>query len=172
MAITKGFSEKERERFHNLLKLAAESPFEGERGNALAAAERMASGAGMTLEEAAGAEELDQGRYQEPSPTPSNSDALRRFAHAFHLMDHYLHVDKQRRAEALAAAQARGLDAEHGAIHAAKQRERMISRRRMDPFKHAAILLEETSLPFHEVASITGLDIYKVVGLKLKMRPV
>jgi hypothetical protein len=153
------------------LKLAAESPFEGERGNALAAAERMASGAGMTLEEAAGADERGEERRAEPHPPPPRSEALRRFAHAFHLMDHYLHVDKQRRAEALAAARARGLDAESHATDAAKQRDRLVSRRKMDPFKHAAVLLEETSLPFHEVAAITGLDIYKVVGLKLKMRP-
>ena len=35
---------------------------------------------------------------------------------------------------------------------------------------NAAILLRETSLPFDEVARITGLDVYKVVGMKLKMR--
>ena len=40
----------------------------------------------------------------------------------------------------------------------------------MDPAKHAAVLLQDTSLPFHEVAAITGLDIYEVVGLKLKLR--
>ena len=32
------------------------------------------------------------------------------------------------------------------------------------------MLLRETSLPFEEVARITGLDVYKVVGMKLKMR--
>ena len=133
----------------------------------------MASGAGMTLEEAAGAEERRGQEWRsETSPAPPSSEALRRFAHAFHLMDHYLHIDKQRRAEALSAARARGLDAEKRAADAARQPDRIVSRRKMDPFKHAAILLEETSLPFHEVAAITGLDIYKVVGLKLKMRPV
>ena len=46
----------ERERFHNLLLMAKESPFEGERSNALEAAERMAKRNGLTLEEAARSE--------------------------------------------------------------------------------------------------------------------
>ena len=33
------------------------------------------------------------------------------------------------------------------------------------------MLLKETRLPLTEIVSLTGLDIYKVVGLKLKMRP-
>ena len=40
----------------------------------------------------------------------------------------------------------------------------------MRPEVHAAVLLRETRLPFREVADITGLDIYDVVGMKLKMR--
>jgi hypothetical protein len=48
--------------------------------------------------------------------------------------------------------------------------ERRSSGRRMNPTRHAAILLKETSLPFNEVARITGLNVYKVVGMKLKMR--
>lgn len=170
-AISKSFTEKERERFHNLLKLAAESPFEGERANALAAAQRMASSFGLTLEEAAAGGKPDDPRQREAFTGAANADGLRRFAQAFHLMDYYLHADKQRRTEALAAARARGLDAGEGVSIAAKPREGVTSRRRMDPLKHAAVLLQETSLSFHEVAEITGLDIYKVVGLKLKMRP-
>ena len=42
----------------------------------------------------------------------------------------------------------------------------------MNPFSHARTLIRETSLPLREIASITGLDIYQVVGLKLKMRTV
>jgi hypothetical protein len=45
-----------------------------------------------------------------------------------------------------------------------------VNRRRMNPSRHAATLLRETSLSFREIASITGLDIYAVVGLKLKLR--
>ena len=61
----------ERERFHNLLLMAKESPFEGERTNALEAAERMAQRHDMTLEEAArsGGEGLqkpkDQRKYRD-----------------------------------------------------------------------------------------------------------
>jgi len=48
--ISAGFSEADRQRFHNLLHLAAESTFEGERANALAAAKRLAERFGLTLE--------------------------------------------------------------------------------------------------------------------------
>src|SRR3546814_1630412 len=47
--ISTGFTEAERQRFHNLLQLAAESPFEGERANALAAATRLAVRCGLAL---------------------------------------------------------------------------------------------------------------------------
>ena len=164
------FDSDERERFHNLLKLAAESPFEGERRNALAAADRMATRHGMTLEEAAvgggaPAQEAPQAEPEQPSD-------VRAFAHSLHLMDYYLHVDKLRRDAAMKAARERGLDPDDGpppALRAAT-RDRRASRRRMNPMRHAAILLRETSLPFEEVAQITGLDVYKVVGMKLKMR--
>ena len=51
--ISEQLTPEEQVRFHNLLKLAKESPFPGERENALAAAERMATRHGLTLEEAA-----------------------------------------------------------------------------------------------------------------------
>jgi hypothetical protein len=40
----------------------------------------------------------------------------------------------------------------------------------MEPYRHARVLLEETTLPIEEIADITGLDVYKVAGLKLKLR--
>ena len=67
--ITAGFSEAERQRFHNLLQLAAESPFEGERANALAAATRLATRCGLTLDEAAAG-----GSRQEPRHDAERSD--------------------------------------------------------------------------------------------------
>jgi len=86
-------------------------------------------------------------------------------------MDSFILHDKVRRAEALREAQARGLDAEElrKAVTASVTQARA-SRRRMNPYRHAAALLRETSLSFREIASITGLDIYAVVGLKLKLR--
>lgn len=178
--IAAGFTEAERQRFHNLLQLAAESPFEGERANALAAATRLATRCGMTLDEAAAG-----GARQAPRRESERSDdfmaddlgfhphSLDRFARAVHLMDNFILNDKARRAEALRAAQARGLDADElrKAVTASVTQARMnMNRRRMNPDRHAATLLRETSLSFREIASITGLDIYSVVGLKLKLR--
>ena len=92
-----------------------------------------------------------------------------RFAEAMHLMDYHLHIDKMRRDAALREARARGLDAEE-AGRTAPPRPLRQSKARMDPVKHAKVLLRETSLPFQEIAKITGLDVYQVVGMKLKMR--
>ncbi|GAB4377412.1 MAG: hypothetical protein Kow00114_41700 [Kiloniellaceae bacterium] len=186
--IATGFTEAERQRFHNLLQLAAESPFEGERANALAAAKRLAERFGMTLDEAAAGggakEDRPRGRARDdyPHQRPRGDDfmaddlsfrpqTLDRFARAMHLMDNYILSDKARREEALRAAQQRGLDAEElrRAVTASVMQNR-VSRRRMNPSRHAATLLRETSLSFREIANITGLDIYAVVGLKLKLR--
>ena len=165
------FTSGERERFRNLLRLAAESPFEGERGNALAAATRMAERRGMTLEEPAGAaESRETTPGGEGGAAAWEAASLGRFAHALHLMDHYMQRDKARRAAALDEARRRGLDAEERNKQTPSLNARSSSGRRMDPVKHAAVLLQDTSLPFHEVAAITGLDIYEVVGLKLKLR--
>jgi hypothetical protein len=179
LTISAGFTEAERQRFHNLLQLAAESPFEGERSNALAAAERLARRLGLTLDEAAAG-----GAEEEPRQAPPRGDAhmaddlgfrpesLDRFARAVHLMDNFIMEDKARREAALREAQARGLDAEElrQAVTSTVTRARPTRQRRMNPYRHAATLLRETSLSFREIANITGLDIYAVVGLKLKLR--
>ena len=52
-SISEPFTEEERTRFRNLLELANSSKFDGERANALAAATRIATKHGMTLDEAA-----------------------------------------------------------------------------------------------------------------------
>lgn len=175
-SITAGFSEAERQRFHNLLQLAAESPFEGERANALAAATRLAARCGLTLDEAAAGGARDEPRAARADAFMADDlgfhpQSLDRFARAVHLMDSFILHDKARRADALRAAQARGLDGEElrKAVTASVAQART-SRRRMNPYRHAAALLRETSLSFREIASITGLDIYAVVGLKLKLR--
>ena len=178
--ISAGFSEAERQRFHNLLQLAAESPFEGERANALAAATRLAERCGLTLDEAAAGGARDEPPPQKPRSDDFMADdlgfrphSLDRFARAAHLMDNFILSDKLRREEALRAAQARGLDAEElrKAVASSVMQART-KRRRMNPNRHAATLLRETSLSFREIANITGLDIYAVVGLKLKLRAV
>jgi hypothetical protein len=173
-AITTPFNDAERERFRNLLELAHSSPYEGERTNALAAAERLAERHGMTLEEAA------TGRTQGPTETRTQGaptvSPMRDLARVVHLMDYQIQVDKARIAEAKKQAVERGLETDE------KPRKRTPttrfagsspyrSRRRMEPNRHARVLLEETTLPVEEIASITGLDVYKVAGLKLKLRP-
>ncbi len=179
LIISAAFTEAERQRFHNLLQLAAESPFEGERSNALAAAERLAKRLGLTLDEAAAGGLDEEPPQQAPRGDAHMADdlgfhpeSLDRFARAVHLMDNFIMEDKARREAALRAAQARGLDAEElrKAVTSTVTQARTTKRRRMNPYRHAATLLRETSLSFREIANITGLDIYKVVGLKLKLR--
>jgi len=178
LIISATFTEAERQRFHNLLQLAAESPFEGERSNALAAAERLATRFGLTLDEAAagGSEQEAPGKAAHGGSSMAEDlglqpDPLNRFVRAAHLMDSYIVNDKARREAALREAQARGLDAEELRKAVASTVTQVRSKgRRMNPNRHATMLLRETSLSFREIANITGLDIYDVVGLKLKLR--
>lgn len=163
------FGESERTRFHNLLKLAAESPFKGERSAALAAAYRLARRHGMTLEEASTGGPAPAVPHK-PSlarrgPHETQSHDVGRFVH---VMDNWVSNDKARRDAALAEAYERGLDSDQRKRGSVQAPRRNASRR--NPHSHAQILLKETSLPMLEICSLTGLDIYEVVGLKLKMR--
>lgn len=171
--ISKPFTEREQQRFRNLLELANSSPYQGERDNAMAAAERLASRHGMTLDEAArgGA----QAPRPEPPPRPSpHVSPDREMARVVHLMDYQIQIDKARIAEATDAAVERGLDLEttrhRRQPQALNSWRPSRSRRRMEPYRHARVLLEETSLPIEEIADITGLDVYKIAGLKLQLR--
>ncbi len=165
MPAAKAFSDADRQRFHNLLKLAAESPFAGERSNALAAAERLATKFGMTLDEAAST--VAEPRQAAPVEESKHHPA----AWAAFMMDVEIQADKRRRDEAMAAARARGLDAaERRAAEAAKKARPRTSRARLGRRRFARILLSETKLPFRDIAGITGLDVYQIVGLKLQMR--
>ena len=187
--ISTGFDTAERKRFHNLLKLAAESPFEGEREAALAAAKRLAQKHGMSLDEAAAAPEPRQDpKTAKPSdfwsraaerpwqgygfdPPPGFEE---RWGRARSKDDRWgrSEDDKSRWRAAYEAARRRGLDREEAEPQPKPRRQsnRPKSDRRMNPFQHARALLKETTLPLAEIASITRLTIYQVVGLKLKMR--
>ena len=178
-------TQSERDRFHNLLLMANESPFEGERQNALEAAERMAKRHGLTLDEAArtGGEAFQRFRREKAKPRPprqsSEAEAAareRNFAEMAQFIKNAevrARSDKARHEEALKAAYDRGLDAEER-----RRQERKTARdfqtpknsRRRNPIAHARVLLRETRLPISEIASICDLDIYTVAGLKLKMR--
>jgi hypothetical protein len=90
-----------------------------------------------------------------------------------HLTDAFIVADKRRREEALRAARARGLDEElHRVHHRQPPRTARKSRGRggRSPSALAQVLLNETSLSLSAVADITGLDIYAVTSLKLKLR--
>ena len=145
----------ERERFRNLLLVAKESPFAGERDNALKAAERMARRRGLTLEEAA---------RGTPPETAARKETWRRDSEI------RPRNDKARYEEALKAAYARGLDDERRRKKTRDTQPVRLNPRRRNPLAHARILLTETRLPLPEVASISGLDIWRVAGLKLKLR--
>lgn len=158
--------------------MAAHGAFEGERANALAAASRLAARHGLTLEEAArGAEPpppRPSGRARERAQSPAAEAAERRFAQAMHAHDFWVRADKARREEALREARARGLDEEERRRERARQaasHRRRSSNRRMAPDLHADVLLRETHLSLGEIASITGLDVWHVAGMKLKLRP-
>ena len=186
--ISNGMTTTERERFHNLLLMAKESPFEGERSNALEAAERMAKRHDMTLEEAArsGGEAMQKPDQQPEQPKRAKSDfeeaeaesiaRERAFAEMSRFMrdrEDHARSDKARRDEALKAAYDRGLDAEERRrAERAESRDRLVRRngRRRNPKVHAEVLLKETQLPLTEIASICGLDVWTVTGIKLKMR--
>lgn len=164
-------SPKEQERFHNLLKLAANSPYEGERAAALAAAERLVAKHGMTLDEAARHDPVPE----EPEPTPAEQRwraAQREAANRFREAEVRRQADKARWEQAWREARARGLDEEAGPQ---PQRPRPgyqapRSRRRRNPVEFARTLLVETRLSLQDIADITQLDIYQVAGLKLKLR--
>ena len=154
----------DRERFDTFLKIAAESPFPGERANALDAARRLAGRYGMSLDQArrGRAGPAAAGPPGPPRPAPRNAAGL---------AEARLRAERESRERALREAVARGLDREtRGRGGAARPRPAFNARRR-DSQSFARVLLEETRLPLTEIVSLTGLDIYKVVGLKLKMRP-
>jgi len=176
-AIASGFTTAERERFQILLKVAAESPFEGERVNALAAATRLAAKHGLSLEEAAAGHDREaqrpepEPRWQAAQPRPWWHDP--RISSFVHLMDEQIRLDKLRREHALQDAYARGLDADLRRRQARSERaEIRVTRsgRKREPTSHARVLLRETSLPLGEISAITGLDLHEVVALRLKMR--
>lgn len=151
-------------RFHNLLKLAKESPFPGERDNAMAAAERLASRRGLTLEEAA--------TGVSPTQTARSRAEASKFAQdlaAFvHMTDYQIHLEKQRRDAARREAEERGLDRAERRRHTAPPRRHRSNARR-DPRQHAWALVRETQLSYKEIADITGLDIYQVLLMKIQL---
>ena len=166
--ISEAFTESERERFHNLLLLAAESPFEGERVNAIEAATRLAAKHGLTLQEAARADAAPP--PPPPQPTVARWSPHRDLARFVHMSEQFIKADKKRREEALREARERGLDADERRAADRPAKRPAFNRAKRNGVSHARVLLAETTLPLQEVADLSGLDIYQVVGMKLKMR--
>jgi hypothetical protein len=193
--ISGGFTKDERRKFHNLLKLAAESPFEGERQAALAAAKRLAKKHGMSLEDAAadhtGRDEDDAGseaRAKAKAEAAQNRpwagagyDAPPGFEErwgfarkkAANSQDwRATDEDRERFQEAVEEAKKRGLDENEEREKPAPRRQQAQRRssRRMHPPSHARALLRETTFSIEEIAAITELSVMEITGIKLKMR--
>ena len=120
------------------------------------------------MEEAARGETAAPPPVEEPPP-PRRDPIAERFARAATLMDFHIAIDKQRREAALREARARGLDAASPTPIRPPPRPR-VSRTRMNPYVHARLLIRDTKLSLQEIVDITGLDIYQVAAMKLKMR--
>ncbi len=127
----------------------------------------------MSLSEAA-----RWGREPEPEPVREETpfERMRRAraaarAHAFRESERQAEEERARFQAAWDDALRRGLDPEDDRRPSRTTQSFMWrSRRRLEPVQHATVLLNETRLPFSEIAEITGLDRYDVVGLKLKLR--
>lgn len=162
-----------RDRFRALLNLASESPFEGERENALAAATRLAEQHGMSLDEAARPTPRAPAVERGQPGASRDGYTVSEFTSYFDVSERSLLNDKARREAALRDAVDRGLD-RGSRQNAGKAARRAAPRNgsQRSPSNHAQILLAETAFSLHEIVGLTGLDIYEVVGLKLKMRSV
>jgi hypothetical protein len=172
--ISNYFTEAERNRFRNLLELANDSKYSGERENALAAATRIAQKYNMTLDEAAGWKPDDiayfkkstvDDLYQRPRKATGSSSIIKNQQSA--------EEEKKQWQTAMNEAKERGLDKAENAKKAAQEAARSrrhSSKSRRNPVTHANILLKETSLSFEEISDITGLDVYKIITMKLKSR--
>ena len=160
-----------RDRFRALLKLASESPFEGERENAMAAANRLAEQHGMSLDEAAYPTQRLSTVEQTQSDATKDNFTVSTFSDYFDVSEQNLRMDKERREAALLDAIARGLDKtkQHNSektVHRKPPRKKS----QRSPRNHAQVLLSETAFSVEEIVSLTGLNRYEVIALKLKMR--
>ena len=113
---------------------------------------------------------------QAPRPERPDRRAAEEMAEMFGFSEARHQSEKQRYEEALKEAIARGRDvgAAKATASAAETRSWHVPRstngRKRSPGSFARVLLAETSLPLEEIVSLTGLDIYTVVGMKLKLR--
>jgi len=169
--ISQQLTKDDKVRFTNLLELASSSEFDGERKNALAAARRIADKYNLSLAEASRRETAKPNLRPAPHPVTMNMmDELAARSSIIPTNIHKENIEKLRWQSAVQAAKIRGLDLSNSREHPRKTTMRNFSKTRRHPSKHAKVLLDETTLPFREIAEITGLNIYQVVCIKLKSR--
>ena len=156
------------------MELAKDSKYPGERENALAAATRIARKYNMTVDEAKKWKPPEnrretQFRVSDPYQKQNKSTDYSNLAKTQKNAD----AEKARWQAAMDRAKERGLDSQENARRAqqdAASERKGNSKSRRNPETHAKILLKETSLSFEEIANITGLDVYKIITMKLKSR--
>ena len=125
----------------------------------------------MSLEEAAGSRPSE--RNVNRSSRASNSHDypyVASYVPNVFKNSHNEALDKARWQSAVKEAQNRGLDRAEGKKTVSELRQHKFGKARRHPVKHAQVLLNETSLPFFEIAQITGLNVYQVVSIKLQLR--
>ena len=169
--ISHQLTKEDKVRFTNLLELASSSEFDGERKNALAAARRIAEKYNLSVAEAARCE--PDSPHPQTSLNPLNGNNVNNLAADITIISEYIHrgdIEKLRWQSAVRAAESRGLNLSKSKENVRETIARNVRKTRRHPIKHAKVLLYETSLPFQEIAEITGLNIYQVVCIKLKSR--
>ena len=156
-------------RFSNLLELAKRSKFRGERNNALWAAKRIAEKHGMTIKEFEKGTSAPKDINSKPWANKSRQKKENITNELFKNINDSYH-EKERWQRAVNSAKARGLDENIRKRENIFEKNLNLSKNKRPAGKHAEVLLKETSLSFKEITEITGLNIYQVVGIKLKLR--
>ena len=151
--------------------MADSSQFDGERKNALAAAQRIAEKYQLSFTEVARSE--PKAEVADESHPTWHSYNLHGFVYNAHQFSNCVYnetVAKARWQAAVKEAKNRGLDWHPKKESLRKVQPHSIRKTSRHPIKHAQVLIHETSLPFREIAEITGLNLYQVVSIKLKLR--
>ena len=156
-------------RFSNLLELAKRSKFRGERNNALSAAKRIAKKHGMTIKEFEKGASKPKAANSRPWANKNKQKKENLGSELFKNINNTYH-EKERWQRAVNSAKARGLDENIRKRANVFEKSLNLSKNKRPAGKHAEVLLKETSLSFKEIMDITGLNIYQVVGIKLKLR--
>ena len=125
----------------------------------------------MSLKEAVGSPPLER-NFNRSSRASNFHDYAYVASHVSDVLknSHNEALDKARWQSAVKEAQKRGLDWSEGKKTVRGLRQHRFGKARRHPVKHAQVLLNETSLPFFEIAQITGLNVYQVVTIKLQLR--